>query len=241
MDNVRTETITTADDQQFDAHVALPSASHGAGVLVIQEVFGVNEYIKDVASRLAGLGYVALAPDVFWRQEPGFSVDSSDQANIEPAVAVANTWDPVVGLSDLEAAFAHLQAMPEVTGAAGVIGFCFGGTQAFRLAQSISPACVVSYYGSGVAGLVGDADKIECPTMLHFGDNDPFLPNEDVETIKAAVADNHHIVVYVHEGGGHAFDNHFAPHFSQPKIAEEAWTETAAFLYMHLGGPGIGA
>ena len=77
--------------------------------------------------------------------------------------------------------------------------------------------------------------------MLHFGDADPFIPNEDVDAVKAAVADNHHVMVEVHAGGGHAFDNHFAPHFSQPDIAARAWTETASFLYMHLGGPGLGA
>ncbi len=241
MNATRTETIETSDNKHFEAHLALPTAGHGAGILLIQEIFGVNDYIKDVATRLTALGYVVLAPDVFWRQEQGFAMDSSDEANIGPASEVAAKWDPEVGLSDLEAAFRHLESLPEVTGATGVIGFCFGGTQAFRVAKDLNPSCAVSYYGSGVAGLLDDLHEITCPTVLHFGDNDPFIPNDEVAAIKAAAADNHHVVVHTHHGGGHAFDNHFAPHFSQPEIATKAWTETATFLYMHLGGPGIGA
>ena len=241
VNTTRTETIESSDDQRFDAYLALPRAGHGAGVLLIQEIFGIDGYIKDVATRLSGLGYVVLAPDVFWRQEPGFTMDSSDEANIEPAAKVAAEWDPTVGLSDLEAAFRHLESLPEVTGATGVIGFCFGGTQAFRVAKSLNPSCAVSYYGSGVATLLDDLHEITCPTVLHFGDNDPFIPDDDIAAIKGAVAGNNHVVVHVHPGGGHAFDNHSAAHFSQPDIAAKAWTETAAFLYMHLGGPGLGA
>lgn len=241
MVTTRTESISAPDGGRFDAHLALPESGHGPGILVIQEIFGVNAYIRDVARRLADLGYVALAPDVFWRQEPGIEFDSADQANLEPAIAVAGKWDPESGLADLSAAFEHLSGLEQVTGPAGVIGFCFGGTQAFRLAQAASPACAVSYYGSGVPDHLDELHEIACPTLLHFGDNDPFIPNENVDAVKAAVADNHHVQLEVHAGGGHAFDNSFAPHFSQPEIAQKAWTETASFLYMHLGGPGIGA
>ena len=241
MERVRVESIESQDGGQFDGHVVLPAMGHGPGVLLIGEIFGVNEYVKDVAERLALLGYVVLAPDVFWRQQPGFQLDSSDPANIEPAAAVAGTWDPELGLTDLAAALLHLEGLPEVTGAIGVVGFCFGGTQAFRLARLLNPSCVVSYYGSGVFDMLYDLHEISCPTMLHFGDEDPFIPIEKVNAIRTAVDHNHHVVLHVHEGGGHAFDNSFAPHFSQPEIASKAWIETASFLYMHLGGPGIGA
>lgn len=241
MEHIRSETVTAADGGSFDCHLVLPASGHGAGVLLIQEIFGVNAYIRDVAERLANLGYVAMAPDVFWRIEPGFEIDSSDIANIEPAREVAGAWDPDTGLGDLQAALTHLHDLDEVTGPVAVIGFCFGGTQAFRLAKHAQPACAVSYYGSGVADLLDGAENITCPTMFHFGADDAYIPNDQVQAVRAAAADNHHLVVHVHEGAGHAFDNHLAPHFSDPSAAEAAWTETAAFLYMHLGGPGIGA
>lgn len=240
MITTRSETITAADGGTFAGHVAVPASGHGPGVLVIQEIFGVNAYIRDVCDRLAAAGYVALAPDVFWRVRPGVEFDSSDQATIAPAIEVTGQWDGEVGLSDLGSALAHLRGLPEVRGGTGVIGFCFGGTQTFRVAAAFDPACAVAYYGSGTAGLLDQVDSITCPLLFHFGDNDPYLPNSDVDAIKAATADRHHIAVHVHAGGGHAFDNHFAPHFTQPRIAVRAWTETLAFLYAHLGGPGKG-
>lgn len=241
MTTTRTETVTAADGGTFQAHLTIPSTSHHGAVLLIQEIFGVNDYVRSVGERLAELGHVSLAPDVFWRVEPGFELDSSTPDNIEPAMAVASQWDPEVGLADLTAAFEHLQGLDDTFGPTAVMGFCFGGTQAIRLAQHLDPACAVSYYGSGVVDLLDDIDRLTCPTLLHFGDSDPFIPNEQVDAIRAAAADRHHITVHVHQGGGHAFDNHLAPHFSNPALAAEAWTQTAAFLVMHLGSPGMGA
>ncbi len=237
----RTEQIHTTDGAVFEGRLTLPPGGHGPGVLLIQEIFGVNAYVRDVGDRLAALGYVVLAPDVFWRQQPGFELDSSDQANLEPAAEMAGRWDPDVGLADVGAALDHLHHVPELRGAVGVIGFCFGGTQAFRVAKEFEPACAISYYGSGLAEMLGDVHRITCPTMFHFGDQDRYIPNDRVDAIREAVKDNHHAVVHVHPGAGHAFDNHFAPHFHEPDAAAKAWTETAAFLYMHLGGPGLGA
>lgn len=241
MHDTRIETITAPDGATFDGLVSLPKGPTRSGVLLIQEIFGVNEYIKDVADRLSSLGHVVLAPDVFFRQEPGFAVDSSVEANIGPAMEMANGWDADTGLADLGAALAHLKNLPEVTGAVGVIGFCFGGTQAFRVAKAFDPSCAVCYYGSGIAEDLDDLHTIECPTLLHFGADDPYIPTEAVESVKQAVADNHHVVVDVHADAGHAFDNHFAPHFSQPKAAATAWTQTGTFLFSHIGGPNVGA
>ncbi|MGI9596447.1 MAG: dienelactone hydrolase family protein [Acidimicrobiales bacterium] len=241
MQPTRTETIHTAAGETFEGHLALPSGGQGAGVLLIQEVFGVNDYIEDVAERLAGLGYVVLAPDLFWRQRPKFALSSTEKANIAPAIEIADRWDADVGLEDLGAALDHLRGLPEIAGAVGVIGFCFGGTQAFRVAKALEPACAVCYYGSGIPEHLDDLHTITCPTMLHFGGDDPYIPPDRVTAVRDAVADNHHVSVKVHPGAGHAFDNHLAPHFSHPEAAAKAWTETAAFLYMHLGGPGIGA
>lgn len=241
MPHVRVETITAPDGSTFSAHVAVPDGGHGPGVLLIQEIFGVNEYVRDVANRLAHLGYVVLAPDVFWRVEAGVDIDSSNQANIAAAMAIAAQWDAELGLADLAASFEHLRALPEVHGPVGVVGFCFGGTQAFRLASTVDANCVVSYYGSGIASMLDGLDALRCPIMLHFGDSDPYIPNEQVDTIRHAVAGHHNVIVHVHPGGQHAFDNRFAPHFSQPAIAASAWMETSSFLFMHLGGPGSGA
>ncbi len=241
MQTERTETIKAADGGTFDALVTLPIGEHRSGVLLIPEIFGLNDYITDVAHRLSQLGYVVLAPDLFWRQKPGFAFDSSDQNNMKPAMKIADAWDPELGLADLGAALEHLKALPEVSGAVGVIGFCFGGTQAYRVAKAFNPTCAVCYYGSDIPNHLDDLHTIECPTLLHFGDEDPFIPNESVAAVKAAMAGNHHVVVDTHPGAGHAFDNRFAPHFSNPKAAAAAWMQTGAFLFSHSGGPHMGA
>ena len=169
MTTTRRELISTGEGGEFAGHLAVPTAGHGPGVLVIQEIFGVNAYIRDVCDRLAAVGYVALAPDLFWRIEPEIEFDSSDQGAIEPAAELAGRYDPVAGIGDLADSLQHLRSLEETQGATGVIGFCFGGTQAFRTAAHLDPACVVSYYGSGTADLLGDLDKVTCPFMFHFG------------------------------------------------------------------------
>jgi carboxymethylenebutenolidase len=240
MPTTRTETITAADGGRFEAHLALPDAGHGPGVLLIQEIFGVNEYVRDVADRLARLGYVALAPDVFWRVEPGVDL-APVMDNLAPAMEIVAKWDPEAGLADLAAGFEHLRHLPEVRGPVGVVGFCFGGTQAFRLAKAQDPAAAVCYYGSGIGALLDDLDSLTCPVMLHFGDDDPYIPDDEVTAVRQALGARHNVTIHVHQGGGHAFDDRFAPHFSQPEIAARAWMETSSFLFLHLGGPGSGA
>ncbi len=238
MVTTRSVQLAAPDGGTFSAFVAVPEAGRGPGVLVIQEIFGVNAYIRDVCERLAVAGFVALAPDVYWRIQPGTEFDSSDPASLGPAMEVTGKWDAEAGLGDLGAALDQLGALPEVQGGCGVIGFCFGGTQTFRIAADFDPVCAVSYYGSGVAGLLGDVEAIACPTLFHFGGDDPYLPLADAEAVAAAAAGRDHLTVRIHAGAGHAFDNHLAPHFSQPATAVRAWTETLAFLFAHLGVPG---
>jgi carboxymethylenebutenolidase len=115
------------------------------------------------------------------------------------------------------------------------MGFCFGGFQTFMMARHHRPDAAVSYYGSGIATqLDGVAEALTCPILFHFGDNDPFLPNRDVDAIREATAAMGNVTVRQHWMGGHAFDNVLSP-FYQPHQAQLAWGETTAFLTRHLG------
>jgi carboxymethylenebutenolidase len=235
MTTTRTDTIATPDGS-FAAHVALPESGTGPALVVIQEIFGVNTYIRDVCDRVAGLGYVAIAPDMFWRQEPGFTVEPDEgEDGMNRAFAKMGGHDFATMTGDLEALFAHAAAMPECTGAVAIMGFCFGGTVSFLAAADLDPACAVSYYGSGVAGaLDAKADAVSCPILFHFGDDDPYLPNSDAEAVAARFADVETATIVVQPGAGHAFDNSFNPMFSNPDAAAAAWQHTMDFLGRHL-------
>jgi carboxymethylenebutenolidase len=237
----RRESITAHDGGRFDGHLVLPEAGSGPGLLLLQEIFGVGSYIEAAAERLAGLGYVVLAPDLFWRIEPNMTCDHDD-AGLAEAMSNVQRFDFVQGLQDCDAALAHLRSLPEVGGrGAGVMGFCLGGRLTYSVAARSDPDTAVSYYGSGIADALGEADDITCPLLFHFGGKDPYLPMDQVERIRGALGGRANVEIHVQEDAGHAFDNHEAPMFHDPEAAAAAWEITVAFLARTLpvdGGDG---
>lgn len=225
----RVEPIRTPDGE-FDAHVVLPDSGSGPGIVVLQEIFGVGGYIKEAAERLAGIGYVALAPDLYWRIEPGIAHDHTEEGMSE-AFQTAQKLDHARAVSDSVDALRALRELPEVTGGrAGVLGFCLGGTLAFAVAIESEPDVAVCYYGSGIAGLLGQSDRIHCPVLFHYGGQDPYIPLEQVEQVAACAASNDAMECHIQPDAGHAFDNHEAPMFHQPEPAGRAWQITREFL-----------
>jgi carboxymethylenebutenolidase len=222
--STRNETI----EPGFEAHLALPDSGSGPGMLLLQEIFGVNDYVKDAARRLAELGYVVLAPDLYWRSEPGLELGPGD---MQRAFGASQKLDHDVTVGDAIGALAHLRGLPEVEDAkAGVLGFCLGGTLAWGVASQGNPDTAVCYYGSGIPDALDAAATIDCPTLLHWGGADPFIARERVDAVAAFAAEHDGFECHVHEGAGHAFDNSFAPQFSNPAAAAAAWDVTAAFL-----------
>lgn len=229
-----TDILVPSADGEIPALLCVPDSGHGPGVVLVQEIFGVNDYIRDVAERLAGEGYVALAPHMYWRIEADFAVDATGPDDLPTAFAVAGRHDPDDGVADVGAALAHLVERPEVDGPVGVMGFCFGGSMTYLAAAAHDPACAVSYYGSMVGANLDKAATITCPIQFHFGSDDAFLPNDDVEGLRAATEGMENVEIHVAEGAGHAFDNHRNPMFSNPDAAAAAWAKTSAFLAAHL-------
>jgi carboxymethylenebutenolidase len=217
-------------DGELDAHVVLPEAGSGPGIVVLQEIFGVGDYIKEAADRLAGLGYVALAPDLYWRIEPGIAL-GHDEAALGRAFEVSQQLDHALAVRDSIDSLRTLRELPEVTdGKAGVLGFCLGGTLAFGVAIDGDPDVAVCYYGSGIAGMLDRADAMTCPVLLHFGGADPYIPREQVDAVSAFAASRPDMECHIQEGAGHAFDNHASPMFHQPEPAARAWEITRDFL-----------
>lgn len=232
MTTSRTETLTAADGGEFAGHLVCPDSGSGPGLVVVQEVFGVNDYIRDVCERFASLGYVALAPDMFWRLEPGLELPPTDEGLTE-AIGYANRFDWTTGIADALASLEHLGALDDTVGRPGIAGMCFGGTIAFRTAAAGDPAVCVSYYGSGVPDALDAGTDITCPTLVHFGRLDPFMPEGGMAAVAAWAQDRSNIDVVFHDAG-HAFDNHTNPAFSNPSAASAAWDVTASFLATHL-------
>lgn len=229
--NVRAERVSTPDGE-FGAHVSLPGTGSGPGIIVLQEIFGVGDYIKEACDRLAGLGYVALAPDLYWRIEPGIAL-AHDEGGLGRAFEVSQKLDPALAVRDSIDALGRLRELPEVVqagGKAGVLGFCLGGTLAFGVAIDGSPDVAVCYYGSGIAGMLDRGDQITCPVLFHFGGADQYIPREQIDQVCDFANSQASMECHVQPGAGHAFDNHVAPMFHQPEPAARAWEITREFL-----------
>lgn len=231
----RYESIPVGDDH-FDAYCAVPSGGSGPGVLMFQEIFGINDNMRTLAGRLADAGYVVLVPDMFWRIERRF--ERNDEAGMADAFAIVQQLDWQKAVEDITAAHAHLRQMPECTGKIGAIGFCLGGGLAFAAAtmsrvdgRGIDAA--VCYYGSAINGMLGEVSRLECPALFHYGKNDPYIPPENIAEVEAAVSGRPGVEFYRYDAG-HAFSNEDAPSLYDAKAAAEAWPRTLDFLGRHL-------
>lgn len=216
--------LHAADGQELSAYVSKPAGEPIAGLVVIQEIFGVNAHIRNVTDSYANDGFLAIAPAIFDRMEPGLEL-GYEQQDMQKGISIAHKLDPQKMMLDIAAAmeFAATSTGKKV----GVIGYCFGGTLAWLAAAHINPAVVVGYYGSRIAQNVGA--KPTCPVMLHFGKNDTHIPVADVEKVQAA----HPEVEFYWYDAGHAFDCQPRPNYNPPaaKLARE---RSLAFLKKHL-------
>ena len=213
--------LTAADGHELDAYEVHPDGA-AASIVVVQEIFGVNEHIRSVVDRYASFGYRAIAPALFDRAERGVELGYDDEGRtrgIELAMQIA--FDPA--LLDVAAAVDHVSA----TGPVAVIGFCFGGSVAWIAAGDLPIAAAVSYYGGQIHSMIGRQPKV--PTMLHFGALDHGIPLDQVEAIAAAHPD---VPVHVYPGAEHGFScDARASH--DPRSAAIALGRTLDFLADH--------
>jgi carboxymethylenebutenolidase len=222
----------------FDLTIWLPDAGTGPGVLLIQEIYGVSDYIQAVADDLAALGYVVAAPDLFWRLKPGHQA-RHDQEGLTESLELASRFDFQQGVDDAAAALRHLAGRPEVDGGIAVIGFCLGGSIAYLLAGQAEPVpveldAIISFYGSAVPDHLDALEQIQRPLQFHFGGSDSYIPREQVTKVEQAVAGRDNVEIHVEEDAGHAFHNRMAPQFHVPEPAARAWRHTEEFLRRHL-------
>ena len=209
------------------ADLHLSAGGRGPGIVLLQEIFGVTDYIDARARDLAALGYVVLVPHVYWRQ--GDPVLSGDDA-LPRAMAAMGKLDWDTAVADGAAAVAALRQRAEVAGSTGVFGFCFGGGLAFAVAAAADPDFLVSYYGSALPNLLEAAAQVRAPSLHHFGLEDAYIPAETVERIERALTTGPAAAtVLTYAGAGHAFDNPL-PAFHHAEAARHAWDNTVTWL-----------
>lgn len=197
--------IQANDGGSFKAYVERPASNNGPIVVCIQEIFGVNHAMRDIAKHWADQGYIAVAPDLFWRQEPGVDITDKSEEEWAKAFELFKGFDVDKGVDDLKATIAHARQMEGSNGKVGTVGFCLGGKLAYLLACRSDADCNVSYYGVGIEELLGESASIANPLVMHIAEEDGFVPKEAQAKIKDGLADNGHVAVYSYPGMDHAF------------------------------------
>jgi carboxymethylenebutenolidase len=226
-------TIQSRDAGSFSAYLAEPASGTGAGILVIQEIFGVNAVMRGITDAFAAQGYFAICPDIFWRQEPGIQITDQTEAEWARAFKLFQGFDQDTGFEDLEATMAHLRRLPGCTGKAGTIGYCLGGRMVYLMAARSDAECNVSYYGVGLENNLDEAANITAPTMLHIAELDKFVPPEAQAKIREGLSSHPQIAIHTYPGVDHAFARTGGQTYDGA-AADLANRRTAVFLREHL-------
>ncbi|RMF33984.1 MAG: dienelactone hydrolase family protein [Alphaproteobacteria bacterium] len=226
-------TITAADGGSFRAYMCRPEKGSGPGLVLLQEIFGINDYMRSMAEYFAEEGYVTIVPDLFWRMEPGVELGYSEE-DFGKAFALYQKFDVDQAIGDVQDTITQLRGMDGVKGKVGAIGYCLGGLLAWLTAARTDIDVSVGYYAVGVENYLDEAGNISVPTVLHFAGNDQFCPPEAREKILAAVRDMPHIRTYLYEGQDHAFATPGRDHFDKPSTLM-AYSRSLAALRSVLG------
>jgi carboxymethylenebutenolidase len=199
---------------RFGAYLAVPKSGSGPGLVIAQEIFGVNQTMRDIADDYAEEGYVVLVPDLFWRQEPGVQLGHSE-ADMQRAFGYYGGFDEAKGVEDLQATIAALRAMPQCTGKVGVLGFCLGGKLAYLAATRTDADVAVAYYGVGIEKALGEIDKAKGRLVMHVAELDKFCPPEAQAQIVAAAKGRANVELYAYPGQDHAFARKGGDHYDK--------------------------
>jgi carboxymethylenebutenolidase len=207
-------------DGDFKAYVARPVARKAPAVIVIQEIFGVNEVVRLAADRLAVEGYLAIAPDLFWRLEPGVDITDRTPAEWDRAFAFMNAFDTDMGVADIQATIDAARADPQCDGHVGAVGYCLGGRLAFLTATRTDVDAAVGYYGVTIDQYLGEADKLTRPLVLHIAEEDEFVPKDAQARIIAGLKNRPLVEVFTYPGRDHAFAREGGAHFDAQDAAK---------------------
>ena len=220
-------------DGAFGAYVARPAVFPAPAVVVLHEVFGVNADIRKTCDELAGEGFIAVAPDLFWRQEPGVDLGVTSEPDWQHGLRLYQAYDRDAGVGDIRDTLDVVARLPDCTGKLAVQGYCFGALMTFLAAVRCHVDAAVAYHGADTEKYLGEVDNLSAPLLMHLGEEDEFISKAAQAQIKAALADKPNAIVYSYPGQRHAFARHKGAHYD-PAAAALANGRTAEFLHRHL-------
>ncbi len=228
------QTITIKSrDGEFTGYLASPGTGRGPGIVVIQEIFGVNQVMRDIADGMASRGYYALVPDLFWRLEPGVQLTDKTDADWKKAFDLMNRFDAGKGVEDIQASIDHLRGLPGCTGKVGALGYCLGGQLAYLTAARTNSDASVGYYGINIQNRLDEAAKIKHPLMLHIAEADEYVPPAAQAAIEAGLKNNSRVTIYRYPLMNHAFARVGGAHYDKAN-ADFANIRSATFFRQHL-------
>lgn len=226
-------TIPSKDGGSFNAYIAMPEVGPAPCVIVIQEIFGINQGIREKCDWLARQGFVACAPDLFWRIKPGIELSDQVPEELERAFELFGLFDIEKGIEDIRATKHTLKGHADSSGKVGCLGYCLGGKLAYLTACQTDIDASIGYYGVGIEELLAQANNIQNPLMLHIAEEDGFVPKEAQGKIHQELGNNGKVTLHSYAGMDHAFTRVGGDNYD-PQAAQIADQRSIEFLKTHL-------
>jgi carboxymethylenebutenolidase len=220
-------------DAAFEAYIARPKTSPAPSVVVLQELFGVNADIRKHCDELAEQGYIAVAPDLFWRQEPGVDLSVTSEPDWQHGLRLYQAYDRDAGVRDVEDTVDTVVKISDCTGKIAVLGYCLGALMTFLTAVRYRVDAAVAYHGGDTEKYLGEVDGLHAPLLMHLGEEDEFISKPAQAEIKKALATKPNATVYSYPGQRHAFSRHNGAHYNA-EAAALANRRTSEFLNQQL-------
>src|SRR5277367_3784741 len=222
-----------SQDGAFGAYIARPKASPASAVVVLQELFGVNADIRKTCDELAEQGFIAVAPDLFWRQESGVDLSVTSEPDWQHGLRLNQAYDRDAGAKDVKDTANAVAKLPGCTGKVAVLGYCLGGLLVYLTAVRFGVDAGVAYHGGDTEKYLGEVDGLRAPLLMHLAEDDEFISKSAQAQIKAALADKPNATVYSYPGQNHAFSRHNGAHYNAAAAAL-AHGRTYEFLHQQL-------
>jgi carboxymethylenebutenolidase len=221
-------------DGTFNAYIARPKTSPAPAIVVLQELFGVNADIRKTCDELAEQGFLAVAPDLFWRQEPCVDLGVTSEADWQHGLRLYQAFDRDAGVRDIKDTLDAVAKLPEYTGKVAALGYCLGALMVFLTAVRYRGVdAAVAYHGGDTEKYLGEVDGLNAPLLMHLAEEDEFISKAAQAEIKAALAKKPNTTVYSYPGQNHAFSRHNGTHYNAAAAAL-ANGRTSEFLHQQL-------